>query len=183
MALTVTAAGCLSMVGQPGEKSFEVRRTEESVVLYTIYRGPLEPVNAVNATVQQLMMMAIQRGLKPKTIITFMYLNNPDMTPSAHWLTEIRIPVSDNALKVAGTFGPFTDVKKLAPVDVVVAIKPEGMADPMPVYRKLFPWLLAHNYLPLEGASETFLTNTQTNDYSKMKTQIQIPVRKLPRIG
>jgi hypothetical protein len=183
MALTAAVAGCLSMTAKSGERLFEVRRAEESVVLYTIYRGPLEPVNAVNATVQQLMMMAIQKGMMPKGSVSFMYLNNPDLTPSAHWLTEIRIAVGDNALKLAGTLGPFTDVKKLAPVDVVVAIKPEGMADPMPVYRKLFPWLLAHDYLPLEGASETFLTNMQTNDYSKMKTQIVVPVRKLPRIG
>jgi len=179
LALTAAVAGCLSAAAKSRDGSFEVRRAEESVVLYTIHRGPLDQVSS---TVQQLMAMAAQKGLMPRGAVSFMYLNNQELTPSAHWLTEIRIPVSDNALKLAGTLGTFTDVKKLAPVDVAVATKPEGMANPGPVYRKLFPWLLANGYVPLEGTREVFLTNAQTNDYSKMRTQIMVPVRKIPRI-
>jgi DNA gyrase inhibitor GyrI len=135
----------------------------------------------VGSTIQELMTMAAPKGLIPNGSISFMYLTNMEMTPSAHWLTEIRIPVGDDALKLAGTLGKFTDVMRLDPVDVVVATKPEGLADPGPIYRQLYPWLLENGYVPVEGPCEQFLTNAQTNDYSKMRTEIMIPVRKVSK--
>ncbi|MBN1505882.1 MAG: GyrI-like domain-containing protein [Sedimentisphaerales bacterium] len=174
LALTAVIAGGLWAAANPAEPSFEVRKTAESVVLYTIHRGPFDQVGA---TIRELMTMAAPKGLIPRGPISFMYLTNPELTPSAHWLTEIRIPVGEDALRLSGTLGKLTDVKKLAPIDVVVGTKSEGMADPGPVYHKLYPWLLANSYVPIEGPREVFLTNAETSDYSKMRTEIMVPVR------
>jgi effector-binding domain-containing protein len=176
LALIAVIAGGLPAAANPAEPSFELRRTSECVVLYTIHRGPFDQVGT---TIQELMTMAAPKGLIPKGPVSFMYLTNPELTPRAHWLTEVRVPVGEDALKLAGTLGKFTDVQKLAPIDVVVATKPEGMADPGPVYHKLYPWLLANGYIPLEGPREQFLTNAESNDYSKMKTEIMVPVQKV----
>lgn len=177
LALTAAVAGGL-LAANPPEPSFEIRKTAESVVLYTIHRGSFDQVGS---TIQELMAMAVPKGLIPTGPISFMYLTNMELTPSADWLTEIRVPVGDDALKLAGTLGKFTGVMRLAPVDVVVATKPEGLADPGPIYRKLYPWLLENGYVPVEGPREQFLTNAKTNDYSKMKTEIMIPVRKVTK--
>ena len=176
LALIVAAAGALLAAVKPQETSFEVRKTEARVVLYTIHRGSFDKVGA---TIQDLMTMAVPKGLIPSGPISFVYLTNMELTPKEHWLTEIRIPVGEDALKLAGALGKFTDVMKLAPIDVVVATKPEGMADPGPVYHKLYPWLSENGYVPVEGPREQFLTNAESNDYSKMKTEIMIPVMKV----
>jgi len=175
VALTAAAAGAL-LAANPPEPSFEIRKTTESVVVYTIHRGPL---SQVGSTIQELMALAVPKGLIPAGPVSFLYLTNRELTPSADWLTEIRVPVGEDALKLAGTLGKFTDVMRVAPVDVVVATKPEGQADPGPIYHKLYPWLVENGYVPVEGPRERFLTNAKTNDYSKMKTEIMIPVRKV----
>jgi len=108
-----------------------------------------------------------------------MYLNNPATTPGERWLTEIRIPVDEDALKLAGTLGRFTDVKKAPGADVVAAIKPEGPATPESVYQKLYARMLRDGYMPTEGPSEVFLTNAQTGDYSKMRSEITTSVTKV----
>ena len=177
LALIAVIAGALLAATNAAGPSFEIRRTSESVVLYTIHRGPFDHVGT---TIQELMAMAAPKGLIPKGPISFVYLTNPELTPSAHWLIEIRVPVGEDALKLAGMLGKFTDVQKLPPMDVVVVTKPEGTADPGPLYHKLYPWLLANGYVPLEGPREQFLTNAESNDYSKMKTQIMVPVQKVP---
>jgi len=178
LALTAVVAGTLLAAAKAHETSFEIRKTEPRVVLYTIHRGSFDKVGS---TIQELMTMAAPRGAIPTGPISFAYLTNMELTPKEHWLTEVRIPVGEDALKLAGTLGKFTDVMKLAPIDVVVATKPEGMTDPGPVYHKLYPWLLENGYVPVEGPLEQFLTNAEGNDYSKMKTEIMIPVRKVSR--
>jgi effector-binding domain-containing protein len=89
------------------------------------------------------------------------------------------IPVGEQALKLAGTLGDFTDVKELPATQAAVATKPEGLADPAPLYRKLYTWIHKQGYVVTDAHSELFLTNAMGGDYDKMKTQIYVPVEKL----
>ena len=109
---------------------------------------------------------------------TYTYLNNPKLVLSEHWLTEIRIPVSDDALKLEGTFGEMTDVKQLPAVTVVVTVKSEGIADPGLIYEKIDAWIHKNGYTRVDSASEVFLTNTTVGDYAAMKAEIMVPVSK-----
>jgi len=174
--LAIAAAGAVPVGADPPEISVEVRRTQERVVLYTIHRGPLDKVGAA---IGEAIGAAAKKGAYPMGPISFAYLNNFETTPEEHWLTEIRIPVGEDALKLAGTLGKFTDIKKLPALDTAVAVKPEGLATPDSVYQRLYAWMFENGYMPTERPSEVFLTNAQTGDYSKMRSEIMIPVRKM----
>lgn len=157
----------------PPETRVEVRKTQECTVLYTLHRGSFDKMGAV---IGEAIGAAAKKGVYPRGSISLAYLNNFETTPQEHWLMEIRIPVGDDALKLAGTLGKFTDVKKLPSMEVAVARKPEGMATPEAIYRELYAWMFAHGYLPVERPAEVFLTNAQSGDYARMSTEILIPV-------
>jgi len=156
--------------------SFSVRKVEEQVVLYTLRRGSYE---TVGPAIGKLFALAGQKGIAPQGNMSISYLNNPMRVSSEHWLSEIRIPVGKEALKLAGTLGEFTDVKVMAATEAVVGVKPEGMADPGPIYAGMARWVFEHGYVGAEGPSETYLTNAMTGDYSKMKVEIVMPVTKV----
>lgn len=177
LVLAAVAGGILA-ASKPEEIPIEVRKTPERVVLYTIHRGPLEKVGS---TIEELMTTAMQKGAYPSGPISFMYLNDFEAVSNEHWLTEIRVPVAQEALGLAGTLGKFTDVKKLAGTEVAVTGKPEGLASPEPIYERLYTWIFENGYLPTEGPSEAFLTNAETQDYSRMKTEIMVPLRKVSK--
>ena len=158
------------------EKEFSIRKADEQVILYTLHRGSYD---GAGQAIGRLFALAGQKGMIPKGNVTFTYLNNPQLTSSEHCLTEIRIPVGKEALKLAGTLGEFTDVKVVPGGEVAVAVKPEGQADPRPIYERLAAWILKQGYIPTDNASETFLTNVMSGDYTRMKTEITIPVAKL----
>ena len=71
-----------------------------------------------------------------------------------------------------------TDVKTLPTTEVAVAVKPEGQADPACIYKQLYEWIIKEGYMPAGAAREVFLTNAMSGDYSKMKTEIMVPVGK-----
>ena len=156
--------------------SFSTRKADEQVVLYTLYRGSYDKVGAA---IGKLFALAGEKGIAPQGNLSMAYLNNPSRVSSEHWLTEIRIPVGKEALEAAGTLGEFTDVKVIGPSEVVVAVKPEGVADPSPIYQGMARWAFEHGYVGAEGPSETYLTNAMTGDYSKMKVEIAMPVEKV----
>jgi effector-binding domain-containing protein len=172
------ATGAILAQSTPQETPIEVRQIPECVVLYTIHRGPFDNVGA---TIGETIAAAAQKGVYPRGTISFMYLNNPATTPCEHWLTEIRIPVADDALKLAGTLGKFTDVKKLSSVEAVVAVKPEGLATAESIYERLYMWMHENGYMSAEGPSEVFLSNARAGDYSKMKSEIRIPLRRVAK--
>ncbi|MBN2128656.1 MAG: GyrI-like domain-containing protein [Sedimentisphaerales bacterium] len=174
--LAVAIAGGILAESEPREIPVEIRRTQECVVLYTIHRGSFDKIGAA---IGEAIGAGAKKGVYPAGSISFAYLNNFDTTPEEHWLTEIRIPVGNDALKLAGTLGKFTDVKKLPSVEVVVAIKPEGFATPGRVYQRLYAWMFENTCMPTERPSEVFLTNAQIGDYSKMRSEIMIAVRKM----
>jgi hypothetical protein len=70
-----------------------------------------------------------------------------------------------------------TDVKQLPPMDVAVAVKPAGMADPSPIYSALEQWLRDNNYSALDGPMESY-PKTAVASYAQMQTDIMIPVEK-----
>jgi len=161
-----------------GDKSaFSLRRIEKQVVLYTIYRGSYDKVGPA---IGKLYALAGSKGVRPIGAMSHVYLNNPKLVSSQHWLTEIRIPVGKDALKLAGTLGEMTDVKTLPAMEVLVAVKPKGQADPAPIYEDLYRWILKEGYLAAQGPIETFLTNAEAGNYAQMKTEIMIPVSKTP---
>jgi len=156
--------------------SFSTRKADEQVVLYTLHRGSYDKVGPA---IGKLFALAAEKGIAPQGNLSMAYLNNPSRVSSEHWLTEIRIPVGKEALKLSGTLGEFTDVKAIAASEVVVAVKPEGVADPGPIYEGIARWAFEHGYLGAEGPSETYLTNAMSGDYSKMKVEIAMPVTKV----
>jgi len=161
---------------QVDESKFVIRKIDEQVVLYTIQRGSYDKAGMA---IGKLFALAGQKGLQPCGSVSYVYLNNPQCVSSEHWLTEIRIPVSKEALKYAGTLGEMTDVKILPSMEVAVAIKPEGQADQSDIYNRIYIWIIKQNYMVLDSACETFLTNSMSGNYAQMKSQIAIPVKKL----
>ena len=73
-----------------------------------------------------------------------------------------------------------TDIKALPAMEVAVAVKPEGQTDPGPIYKNLYTWIFKQGYMPTGSHREVFLTNVMTGNYAQMKTEIMIPIRKLP---
>ncbi|MHC4193449.1 MAG: GyrI-like domain-containing protein [Planctomycetota bacterium] len=176
-AVAVLAAGASKVVVEPAadQEDLAIRQVGEQVVLYTLYRGSYDKTGQ---TIGKLYALAGRKGIAPGGPMSCAYLNNPTLVSSEHWLTEIRIPVGKDALKLAGTLGEFTDVKTLPAMKVVVAEKREGIADPGPLYEKLAWWIPTHRYHAIGAPYETFLTGAESGDYTKMKSQIMIPVKK-----
>lgn len=177
LTMLVAIAVIAQTVGDPNSKEAEitVRDLPAQTVLYTIVRGHYQKTGPA---VGRLFALAGKNGVRPTGSPTYAYLNNPTLVSSEHWLTEIRIPVGQDALKLAGTLGEMTDVKKMPAMTVAVAVKPEGMANPTPIYEKLHKWLLQKNYLAIEAPSELMLTNVFSGDYAQMKSEIMMPVEK-----
>ena len=158
------------------EPTVSIRKTEEEVVLYTIHRGSYGETGQV---IGDLYALAGNKGISLIGPACYVYLNNPTQVSSQHWLTEIRIPVSEDALKVSGTLGSMTDIKMLPAMEVAVTVKPEGQASSGCVCRHLQNWIIKQGYMPAGSSREVFLTNFTNDDYSMMKTEISIPIRRL----
>jgi effector-binding domain-containing protein len=153
-----------------------LRKLEAQVVLYTIYRGPYDKVGQA---IGDLISLGSDNGLYPMGPVSMSYLNSPHYTTPQHYLTEIRVPVADDALKLAGTLGEMTDVKTIPAMEVAVVTKPSGVADPMPLIVGLTKWMAAQGYVTAEGINEVYLSNTDSGDYAQMEVEIRIPVEKM----
>jgi effector-binding domain-containing protein len=164
---------CAEPAKDPG---FSIRKVDEQVVLYTLYRGPYDKVGPA---IGKLFQLAGEKGLIPKGPLCMSFLNNPELTEKEHFLSEIRIPVEKDALKLAGTLGEFTDVKVIKAHDAVVVPKREGQADPSSIYSALENWLIKQGYVGLEGPYERYLDAMPKATYAEMKTEMLIPVRKV----
>ena len=163
---------------QAADKSgVTIRQVKPQTVLYTIYRGDYDKVGQA---IGSLYALAVQKKIWPSGSLHFAYLNNPKHVSSEHWLTEIRIPVREEALKHAGTLGEMTDVKKLPAMTVAVATKPAGLADSEPIHVRLDTWIFKQGYAGIGGPCEKFLANAATGDYARMTSEIMIPVTKIP---
>jgi effector-binding domain-containing protein len=167
----------ISAQSTEGASAITIRKIDKQVVLYTIVRGSYAKAGMESGL---LYARAAMKQMVPQGPSCFVYLNNPQKTSSEHWLTEVRIPVGAEALKNAGSLGDMTDVKEVPAMEVAVAVKPEGVADPASIYRDLEHWIFKNGYVADDGPSEKFLTNAQTGNYEQMKSEIMIPVVKAP---
>ena len=156
--------------------AFTVRKVEQQVVLYTIHRGSYDKMREA---IGKLITLASPKGIIPRGRVSYVYLNNPQYVSSEHWLTEIRIPVGKEALAFAGALGEITDVKTLPAMELAVAVKPEGQADPGPIYDSLAAWIFKQGYIATDSPCETFLTNATAGNYAQIKSEIMIPIRKV----
>ena len=174
---TATVTVCIRADQAADKPGVTIRQVKPQTVLYTIYRGDYDKVGQA---IGSLYALAIQKQIWPSGSLHFAYLNNPKHVSSEHWLTEIRIPVREEALKHAVNFGEMTDVKKLPAMTVAVAAKPAGQADSGPIYVRLDSWIFKQGYAGIGGSCEKFLANAATGDYARMKSEIMIPVTKIP---
>ncbi len=178
IAVLLIAIGIVEVRGKSStdKPTVTIRQAPKEVVLYTIYRGPYQKVGPA---IGKLYALAGQKGIIPRGSAYHVYLNNPQRVSAEHCLTEIRIPVGKDALKLAGSLGAMTDIKSLPAVDLAVAVKPQGQADPGPIYNSLYRWILQEGYMVVDSAGEVFLTNVMSGDYKQMKTEIIIPVQRV----
>jgi effector-binding domain-containing protein len=176
--LALTAAVTVSIWAEQSSDSSSIttRQEKSQVVLYTIYRGDYDKVGQA---IGNLYALAVQKKICPNGSLQFAYLNNPEHVSSEHRLMEIRIPVREDALKLAGTLGEMTDIKKLPVMTMAVATKPAGQADPGPIYANLGTRILKQGHTIDGGPCEMFLANASTGDYSRMKSEIMVPVTKI----
>jgi len=157
------------------QPKISIRQLEPQTVLYTIFRGGYDKMGPA---IGKLYALAATKGIFPRGSLSCVYLNNPEYVSSEHLLIEIRIPVGKEAMELVGTLGEMTDVKTLPAMEVAVAVKPVGQADPGTIYNRLYSWIAKQGYRAADNACETFLTNNERN-YAKMKSEIMIPVKKL----
>jgi len=176
VAVIIVAGAEIFAAPDAEQPDFVVRKMSEQVVLYTIYRGSYDKSGMA---IGKLYALIGQKGLRPQGTLSYAYLNNPKLVSSEHWLTEIRIPVGKEALKLTGKLGEMTDVKTLGKMDVAVAVKPKGLKDPSSIYRNLNSWIFEQGYMVTDAHCETFLSGTETGDYAQMKSEIMVPVAKL----
>ena len=176
LAATTTVTVGIKAGQSTGQPEITIRQVKPQTVLYTIYRGDYDKVAQA---IGSLYALAIQKKIWPNGSLQFAYLNNPDHVSSEHWLTEIRIPVREDALKLAGTLGEMTDIKKLPAMTVVVATKQAGQTDPEPLYKSLGTWILKQGYITDGGPCEKFLANASTGDYIRMKSEVMVPVTRI----
>ena len=164
--------------GQSSEKSnITIRRIESQTVLYTIYRGEYQKIGRA---IGGLYALALKNKIWPRGSLSLVYLNNPQYISGEHCLTEIRIPVGQEALKVAGTLGEMTDVKELKAMEVAVITKPAGQMNYGSLYTNIHKWISQNGYRDVENACETFAGTGGGTDYSQMSSEIMVPVEKLP---
>jgi hypothetical protein len=79
----------------------------------------------------------------------------------------------------AALLGKFTDIKRVAGVEVVAATKPEGLGMPESVSQKLYARMLRDCYMPTEAPRRSSSQMPKRGDYSKARSEIRIPVRKV----
>ncbi len=164
---------------EPNSFSISFGKMDSQAVLYTIYRGPYEKVGQA---IGELYALAGKNKITPQGNLRFVYLNNPHvfaLNPQ-HCLVEIQIPVSQDAIKLAGTFGAMTDVKTLIAMDTVVIKKPVGCKDYGSVYAYLFAWIAQNGYRPIDNAFEIFESSGQNQSCESMaQSDIIVPVTKV----
>jgi len=162
---------------EPNEKKsetdFQIATHSAQIVLYTVYRGPYEQSGQA---IGELFAIAGKNQIRPMGALTFAYLNNPTTVKPQHLLTEIRIPVSADALKLQGTLGAMTDIKEIPEMKVVTARKPVGTEDPSQIYSALTKWISENGYLIVDAPFEQM---SMAGSYKDMETIISIPIEKI----
>lgn len=164
---------------QPKDKSeITIRKLEPQIVLYTIYRGEYKDIGKA---ISNLFGLAMKNQIWPKGSISFVYLNNPQYVSMQHCLTEIRIQVGKEALEKAGTLGEMTDTKEIKAMEVAVINKSAGQINYGSLYSSIHTWISKNGYRTTENACEIFAGTGGMTDYSKMNSEITIPIEKIAK--
>lgn len=172
----ICAAGIAISQAQDTEKpGVRIESVEKSVVLYTIYRGDYEKIGP---EVGKLYVLAARSEITPQGPVTFCYLNNPRDTEPEHYLTEIRIPVTEGDLIKTGSLGAMTDVKRIPAFQAAVTEKSIGEETPASALIALMEWLPASGYDIAGCPTETFIENAPAAEYAQMKTLVSMPIRQ-----
>lgn len=179
--LLVLVSTTIMTIGIGAEQSEDksdvaIRKMESQTVLYTIYRGEYAKIGN---SIGNLFGLTMKNQIWPKGSISLVYLNNPQYVSGEHCLVEIRIPVDQDALKLAGTLGEMTDVKEIKAMEVAVIKKSAGQMNYSSLYNSLHTWISRNGYVTTENACEMFAGGSGVTDYSQMSSEIMIPVEKL----
>lgn len=158
------------------KSNITIRKLESQTVLYTIYRGEYEKIGKA---IGSLYAVAMKNKIWPRGSLSCVYLNNPQYVSSEHCLTEIRIPVGQEAIKLAGTLGEMIHVKELKAMEVAIVTKPTGQTDLNAVYYNLHMWIVKNDYRATDNACEIFAANAGMTDYAQMKSEIMIPIMRI----
>ncbi len=153
-----------------------VRTLKPQTVLYTLHRGPYADLGQAFG---KLYGLAGSKGLRPLGPAVSVHLNNPQQVRQAHWITEIRIPVADSALSLAGALGPMTDVKTVPGMKVAVTVKPAGIDSPELMLRKLYRWIYQSGYVHVDAPLQRIVTDNQAHDYKEMTVEVLVPIAKV----
>jgi effector-binding domain-containing protein len=149
-----------------------IRDIGPQAVLYTVHRGHYE---TVSSTMNKLHKLADSKGMCVTGPVFTGYLNDPRIQLPEHWLIEVRIPVSPDAMKFAGTLGKMTDVKILPAMKVAAAVKPPGQDNPETTICSLYSWIKKHGYRIAGGLWQSAPCD-KANDYAQMRTEFMIPI-------
>jgi effector-binding domain-containing protein len=158
-----------------GESDFSIKKSEAQTVLYTVYRGQYEKMGDA---ISKLYGLAGKKKIIPRGPVATVHLNNPQNTSQEHFLTEIRIPVGDEAMQYAGKLGEMTDIKTLQPMDVAV-MKKQPKLDYSTFYRRFYERITKEGYRPTDGAITVFPSAGPASDYSELEAEISVPVSKI----
>lgn len=181
-ALIVAIGICVAILTAAAERDpFRRITVGEQVVLYTIHRGGRE---THREAIGRLYALAEKMEMEIKGDLTLVALNNPFQADGRHMLTEIRIPVNQEALlKHAGTLDAMTDVKRLPPYNVLCFRRyPDekiGRRDLLKLYEQLYRNALDRRIILMFGPEETFIGKShELEDYVDMRTDIKVPMWK-----
>jgi len=174
--ISLTAMSSLGLLAETDTAAVTVKERDSQAVLYTVYRGDYAQIGAA---IGKLFALAGPKGIRPAGNVYLVYLNNPKLVSKEHWLTEIRVPVGEDALKLAGSLGEMTDVKKLQAVTVAAIKKPTGVEDLSPVYKELFEWIAKNGYISIDGCMEEMKNQGPAANYSQTESVIMVPIEKM----
>ncbi|MHC4951986.1 MAG: GyrI-like domain-containing protein [Planctomycetota bacterium] len=169
----VCGAAAITIHAQEDTGGITLKTVESKTVLYTVIRGHYAQMGR---HIEKLYALAIKKGIKPVGDLRTVYLNNPTQVDNHHWLYEIQIPVDKEALSLAGTLGEMTDVKQLPAMKAATIKRQNIMADPTELYEQLFDWISAQRLIPIDDPIEAYLKSNQVIDYSKMQSEIMVPI-------
>lgn len=162
--------------GSENKVEVTVEKLPSKVVVYTIYRGSYDKAFT---KIGGLYGIAGKNNIMDRGSMSYVYLNCDSYISSEHLLTEIQVPVKEGGLKLCGTLGEMTDVKRVNEMTVLKAIKPSGAASPKKIIESLYSFSHENGYAVKDNLFEVFLENMQTGDYTQMKTAFMLPVEKL----
>ncbi|MHC5033884.1 MAG: hypothetical protein ACYTFZ_02455 [Planctomycetota bacterium] len=176
-AVAVMAWGAVPALGQ-SEGPLTTRTMEAQVVIYTLHRGGHD---SLRESVDRVLALARERGLRVTGPVTFEFLAYSDLISGEHFLTEVRAPVGLEALDQSGTFGPYEGVKAVAEVEVAVMRKPRGADNREELVEEFLNLVHRNGYVAVGNVFERFLTGASR--YADMESEFCVRIARPEAAG